>query len=221
MGERASDTAYADIKRWIISGKIPPNASIDEQEIAETLGISRTPVREALLRLQAERLVAIGRGKGIRVLSLSSSDMREIYQVITGLEATAVFLLTRREPSRDALAPLLRAVADFDAAAASGDSDAWGDADERFHRGLLELSGNQRLREVGCRQRDAAQRAHLVAVKLQSADYKARSAENHRALIDLILRGDPWEAYQSHFHQRMRGEDALISIVERFNLQNL
>jgi DNA-binding GntR family transcriptional regulator len=218
---RASDTAYAGIKQRIVSGAIPPNALIDEQEIAEELGVSRTPVREALLRLEAERLVEIGRGKGIRVLSLSSADMRAIYQVITGLEATAVFLLTARKPSRGELGPLLRAVDDFEVAAAAGDDGAWGDADERFHRALLELSGNERLTEAGCRQRDAAQRAHLVAVRLQSAEYKARSAENHRGLIDLILAGDPWAAHAAHFRQRMRGEDALVSIVERFNLQNL
>ena len=66
MSGRASDTAYAGIKQRIVSGAIPPNALIDEQEIAEQLGVSRTPVREALLRLEAERLVEIGRGKAPR-----------------------------------------------------------------------------------------------------------------------------------------------------------
>jgi DNA-binding GntR family transcriptional regulator len=131
-----TDEAHGKLKRWIVDGTIAPSALIDEPDMARRLGTSRTPVREALLRLQAEGLVEIARGKGIRVLALSSADMREAYQVITALETQAVYLATRRQPSRAALAGLGRATDDLDRALAAGDDQAWGDADERFHRGL-------------------------------------------------------------------------------------
>lgn len=111
MEARASDAAYAAIKTWIQLAQVPPGSLIDEDEAARRLTMSRTPVREALLRLQSEGFVEIGRGKGIRVVPLSASDMRDIYQVITGIEVVAVSLLgarcTKREISR-ASSPLLR-----------------------------------------------------------------------------------------------------------------
>ncbi|MFV0297253.1 MAG: GntR family transcriptional regulator [Hyphomicrobiaceae bacterium] len=64
---RASDTAYTHIKSWIQSGEIAPGDQIDDVRIAAQLGTSRTPIREALLRLQNEGFVLIERGKGVRV----------------------------------------------------------------------------------------------------------------------------------------------------------
>jgi DNA-binding GntR family transcriptional regulator len=221
VSKRASDTAYAKIKAWILNGKIAPNSLIDERKTAERLGISRTPVREALLRLQTENLVEIARGKGIRVLALSSPDMREIYQVITGLEILAVYLLTSRRPARRDLEPLFQTVTDMEAASKSDDGEAWGDADEAFHRGIVGLSRNGRLAQAAIQLRDSSRRAHLVAVRLQPAGYRKASEKYHRDLLKLILEGDPLRALASHLEQRLRGEEALVSIVEKFNLRNL
>lgn len=223
-----TDSAYKKIKGWILRGQILPNNQIEEQEIARRLSMSRTPVREALLRLQNESLIEIKRGSGIRVLSLSSTDMREIYQLITGLEALAVYLLAQRlhtkEPSprtKEALAPLYEALDALDQAAAEGDMDAWGEADERFHRSLLQTCGNKRVAQTGTQFRDITQRAHLVAARLQTLEYKLKSVEAHRALADLILAGKADEARDLHFHQRMRGEQALVEALEKFGLLSL
>lgn len=220
-GIRASDTAYRRIKGWIVGGRIAPNAPIDEMEAARELGVSRTPVREALLRLKAEGLVEIARGRGIRVLPVSAADMRAMYQVITGLEVTAAYLLAARAPDAARLAPLFETTAAMEAAEAAGDDAAWGGADEAFHRALLDLSDNAYLRDAGFRLRDAAQRAHLVAVRLQPWPYKARSGQRHRDLIRAILSGDPEAARAEHFTQRQRGEQALVAIVEKYALSNL
>ena len=108
---RAADTAYTAIKERIVRGRLTPNTTVDESEIANELGMSRTPVREALLRLQTESLVDIARGRGIRVLPISITDMREAYQVISGLEMVAVQLLSERAPDAAYLAPLAETVA--------------------------------------------------------------------------------------------------------------
>jgi DNA-binding GntR family transcriptional regulator len=218
---RASDAAYAAIKGWIQTSEVPPGAMIDEAEAAKRLSMSRTPVREALLRLKSEGFVEIARGKGIRVLPLSACDMREIYQVISGMEVVAVSLLARRQPSRDDLASLVEATAEMEAALASGEVDRWGDADERFHRELMRLSGNRKLYAVGCQLRDFAKRAHTVALRLKDDDYRARSTANHGKLIDVIINGTGREAADRHFDQRQRGEDALVGVVEKFNLTSL
>lgn len=218
---RASDAAYREVKAWIQSAAIPPGGLIDEAEAAERLGMSRTPVREALLRLQAEGLVEIGRGRGIRVLPLSSADMREIYQVISGLEAVAVALIAMRARHPGDLDALRAATDAMDRALADGDVEAWGNADESFHRALLHLSGNGKLHAVGCQMRDIAQRAHMVAVRMQPDNYRAVSTRRHAHLVDLLSGSDAGAAEAEHTAQRLRGEEALVGMVERLHLANL
>ncbi|MGE8943660.1 GntR family transcriptional regulator [Leptospira interrogans] len=221
MMARASDAAYDAIKSWVQNAEVAPGALIDEAEAAKRLNMSRTPVREALLRLQSEGYVEIGRGKGIRVLPLSAGDMREIYQVISGMEVVAVGLLAKKRPSREDLRSLFEATADMNRLLSASQIDQWGEADELFHRELMRLSGNSKLYTVGCHLRDLAKRAHMVAVRLQDDKYRARSTANHTVLVKAILKGNVRDAADLHFEQRQRGEDALVGIVERFNLVSL
>ncbi|WP_108660361.1 GntR family transcriptional regulator [Acuticoccus kandeliae] len=220
MGQ-AADAAYAAIKDMILGGKLPPNALLDEAEIAGNLGMSRTPVREGLLRLRSESLVEIARGKGIRVLPLSTNDMRETYQVISGLEMVAVSLLAEKPQTRESIAPLIEAVAGMEAALAHDDLDAWGDADEAFHRELLRLSGNAKLYQVGCQLRDFSRRAHRIAVRLQTLEYRTQSTATHAALLEKLIAGEPIDAWSNHLAQRRRGEDALVGIVQKYDLHAL
>jgi DNA-binding GntR family transcriptional regulator len=216
-----TDAAYAELKSLILHGTIAPNAQIDEKAAAARLGMSRTPVREALLRLENEGLVDIERGRGIVVRALSSTDMREIYQAVTGMEVMAVSLLTAARPTRATLQPLLATLEKMDTATSQADLELWGEADEAFHRGLLSLCGNSRISRVGLQFRDMAQRAHLVAMRLQPVEYLATSAAKHRALAELLLAGDADRAAAAHFQQRCRGEEMLISAVEKFRLAAL
>jgi DNA-binding GntR family transcriptional regulator len=213
-----TDAAYAEVKAMILHGGIAPNAQIDEKAVAARLGMSRTPVREALLRLENEGLVEIERGRGIVVRALSSADMREIYQAVTGMEVMAVFLLAAPRPTKDALEPIAAALKRMDTARRKSDLELWGEADEEFHRALLVSCGNSRVSRIGLQFRDLAQRAHLVAIRLQSLEYLARSAEAHRKLLALIRAGEADKAANAHFRQRQRGEDALIAAVEKFRL---
>src|SRR5262245_1230062 len=219
--ERASDAAYEAIKLWIQTARVPPGGLIDEADAARQLSMSRTPVREALLRLQGEGYIEIGRGKGIRVLPLSAGDMRHIYQVISGLEVVAVSLLARLRPSQGDLEVLTEATSEMERAALEGNVDVWGEADERFHRELMRMYGNPKLHAVGSHLRDLAKRAHMVAVRLQNDAYRSRSTANHTVLIKAILSGDDQAAAAHHLEQRQRGEDALVGIVEKFNLASL
>lgn len=219
---RASDMAYAAIKTWIQTAELPPGALVDEGEVARRLSMSRTPVREALLRLQAEGYLEIGRGKGIRVLPLSATDMRDIYQVISGLETVAVSLLAERRPAPEELSGLVEAVAEMEQALAMHEVDRWGEADERFHRELMRLSGNPRLYAVGCHFRDLSKRAHMVAVRLKDDAYRARSTATHAELLNALLKGEGAEtAAERHARQRKHGEGALVGTVRQFNLGSL
>src|SRR4029079_15270274 len=87
------DAAYRKLKAEIRQNEFPPGYQGCEQEIASRLGMSRTPVHEAVIRLQEEGLVRVLTKRGVLICTVSPDDMREIYDVIIALEATAAELL--------------------------------------------------------------------------------------------------------------------------------
>src|SRR3954464_10322053 len=90
------DDAYAALKEAIRENMFPPGYQGSEQEIATRLGMSRTPVHEAVIRLQEEGLGRVMTRRGVQVCPVSPEDMREIYDVIIALEAVAAELLAGR-----------------------------------------------------------------------------------------------------------------------------
>src|SRR5690348_12509120 len=90
------DDAYRALKEAIRENVFPPGYQGSEQEIATRLGMSRTPVHEAIIRLQEEGLVRVMTRRGVQVCAVSPEDMREIYDVIIALEAAAAELLAGR-----------------------------------------------------------------------------------------------------------------------------
>jgi DNA-binding GntR family transcriptional regulator len=127
------DVAYEQIRRRILDNVWPPSHRALEQEVALALGMSRTPVREALVRLQNDGLVEVVPRHGMRVLPVSPTDMREIYEILTALECMAAELLARRTPGEDELQPLVDATKAMDKALKADDLDAWATAIDRFN----------------------------------------------------------------------------------------
>ena len=128
-------------------------------------------------------------------------------------------LAASRKPAERELAPLRKAVSDMVAARPGPDPTRWIKCDERFHRGLLTLSGNRRIEQVGLGLRDYAQRAHIVASRLRPIP--AASEQAHGELIDLIAAGKVEAARRRHSEQRRSGEVALIGAMERAGIRAL
>jgi DNA-binding GntR family transcriptional regulator len=213
------DEVYDAVKRRILDNEYPPGFQILEQALALQLGVSRTPVREALLRLQAERLVEIVPRHGMRVLPVSTADMQEIYDVLTSLEPMAVLLVARRKPAREALKPLEDAVHDMGRALRAGDLDSWADADERFHWGLLELCGNRRLAAMVMTCWDQAHRARMFTLRLRPKP--VQSTREHRAVLEAIRRGDAAKASEIYRAHRERGGRELIGVLQEYKLHRM
>ena len=93
--ESFAERAYRELKRRILDNRLTVGTQYMEQEVAELLSMSRTPTREALIRLANEGLVEIRPRHGMRIKPISLRDMREIYEVITALEASAAALAAR------------------------------------------------------------------------------------------------------------------------------
>jgi len=213
------DAAYDLIRRRILDNVWPPGHRALEQEVALALGMSRTPVREALVRLQAEGLVEVVPRHGMRVLPVSPNDMREIYEILTALECMAAELLARRRPSDAELQPLLDATADMDRALDAEDLEAWAQADERFHAQLIALAGNRHLQATVMNHWDRAHRARLFSLRLRPKP--VNSTREHRSLVERIRAGDVDGAVRENRAHRERASRELLAIFERFKLAQM
>ena len=138
------EAALSAIRQAILNGDLKPGQRLVEGEIAEQLGISRAPVREALRQLETEGLVVSIPHRGTFVAELSPADLWEIYTLRAALERLAVRIVTEKA-SPDVLARLEKAVADMAEAAHTGDLTRLAALDMSFHEMLCRASGHSRL----------------------------------------------------------------------------
>jgi DNA-binding GntR family transcriptional regulator len=213
------DEAYEQIRRRILDNVWPPGHRALEQEVALALGMSRTPVREALLRLRNEGLIEVIPRHGMRVLPVSPNDMHEIYQILTALECMAAELLARRQPSDKELAPLVAATKAMDKALKADDLDGWAAADERFHAHLLDLAGNRQLQTTVLNYWDRAHRARMFTLRLRPKP--VNSTKEHMQMVERLRAGDAAGAAAVTRAHRERASRELVAIFERFKLAQM
>lgn len=211
--------AYERLKRDIRQNVLPAGFQETEPEYAARLGMSRTPVREALIRLEADGLVQLIPRHGARVLPVSASDMEDIYEILTALEPAAAAKLAATQPDAQTLTPLREACDAMEAALEADDLDAWAEADDRFHRTLLELHGNKRL--IGFVQTlfDQAHRARIVTLRMRAKP--VRSTQEHRHILDALLAGDARRVETLFRAHRQRAREELLDILHGFRLSQL
>lgn len=184
----AAETAYVQIKDQIIQGTLQAGARLPESDLAASLGISRTPVREALRRLAVEGFVEFFSNRGAQVTVYTDRDIDEVFELRTALEGLAARLAATR------VTPLLirrlRELADVMDTVPMTDEglDRMTAANNEFHRLVVEASGNKRLAET---------RAHLVIIPIVRRTFHSytkeeldRSRLNHRELIDALETGN-------------------------------
>jgi DNA-binding GntR family transcriptional regulator len=213
------DEAYEQIRRRILDNLWPPGHRALEQEVGLALGMSRTPVREALMRLQNEGLVEVIPRHGMRVLPVSPNDMREIYQILTALECMAAELLAQRRPTGKELEPLVAATKAMDKALKADDLDAWAAADERFHGHLVELAGNRQLQATVLNYWDRAHRARMFTLRLRPKP--VTSTREHMQMVERLLAGDAAGAAAVTRAHRERATRELVAIFEHFKLAQM
>ena len=210
------EQAYREIRRRILDNEYPPAHQVLEHDLAADLGMSRTPVREALVRLQNENFVQLIPRHGMRVVPLSLQDLRDMYEVLTALELTAIEKFVRMNPDEKTFASLEEALDEMDKAIKQRDRDAWVRADERFHRMLLDLCGNARLAAMAYTLWDQGHRARMTTVRLRPM--LASSNREHRAVVEAIRRGDWRKAKERHRQHRARTSLEILNLLEQCRL---
>lgn len=186
---KAVEDAYSAIREGIVSGLYPQGSHITAQQLAEASGLSRTPVREAMRRLDAEGLVKLIPNRGAFVSSWTRTEIEQIYELRILLEAFAAQLAAER--ADEAAIANLRALADEMALAVDRlplDHDAIAQVNSQFHRAVLDAGGNTRLRELIGSLTEMP--LVLVTFRNYSQDELRRSAIQHSELVDAIASRD-------------------------------
>lgn len=212
---RMSETLREAIEEEVATGKLLPGTHLDEIELAQRFGVSRTPIREALSLLAGEGLIEIRPRRGAVVASVSPQRLLEMFEVMAELEAMCARLAARR-CAEDDLRQLEEAHLACRAAAAARDPDAYFYANERFHTALYAASRNAFLSE----QAQALQRRlrPYRRLQLRVRNRLQRSFDEHQGILDAVREGNEagaMEATRSHVVvQGERFTDLLSSIAQ-------
>lgn len=210
------ESAYNDLKQQIMTGVLEPGVQLLEEELAARLGMSRTPTREAAIRLEHEGFVEFIPRRGLRVTTLSKRAVREINEVLECLEIQAAARLAARKLAPEEMKRLENAVAGMDQALEREDIKDWARADYEFHSLLIDMCGNQHLAETARNYLDKAHRFRLLTLPLRPRP--VYSNVNHAAVVEAIRRNDPQTAQDIHRAHKRRWARELSDLLERLDL---
>jgi DNA-binding GntR family transcriptional regulator len=181
-----TDHAYQNIRRQILSGELPPTMPLDQEAIAAALGLSTTPVREALRRLESERLVITRAHRDTVVAPLSLTMVEEVYAVRLSLDPLAVAFAASRLSSAES--ERLLAVAQQQPHP-SADKMAHLQHNRGLHREMYASCGNETLIEVLDGLWDMTDRYRMIT--LQDDDTVQSAQEEHGAIVRAVASNDP------------------------------
>jgi DNA-binding GntR family transcriptional regulator len=183
---------YAQLRADLLHARLRPGEDLSENQQAQRLGVSRTPVREAIQRLVSEGLVHVLPQRGTRVSLLSMARIREALFIREAVECQVVRRLLAQPRSQEDWRRLDACVADQAQALKDGDLEATLAADARFHASLLELCGLGGVWPVVAHARDLHQRVRAIAVpELHSG---RQAIADHRAIVKALRGGEADQA---------------------------
>jgi DNA-binding GntR family transcriptional regulator len=203
------DEVYRAILDRIYRGDPPPGARVRDTALATQLGVSRTPVREALLRLAREGVLEADMGRGFSVRVLDPGEMKETGAILSTLECLA--LSACREFPSDRLARL--GEIDRELAQTRGDVDRCIALDEEWHRTLLEGCSNRRLLDLIATLWQVPRR--YMRAYLRDAGRVSLSTQHHARIVEALRRNDRETALQRFRHHWERGIEELGTWMER------
>lgn len=212
---KISDQLREIIEEQIATGELSPGCSLDEAMLVEQHGVSRTPVREALIQLAAQGLIEIRPRRGAVVTSIGPARLMEMFEVMGELEALCGRLAARRMKDSER-AELLAAHEACEKARAEQDSDTYFYCNERFHAAIYAGSHNQYLTEQALQLHRRLRPYRRLQLRVRNR--MGTSFTEHESIVRHILAGDA-DATASALreHVVVQGErfgDLLASLAE-------
>lgn len=182
------DLAYSKIRASLLRGQMDPDSVYSAAQFAETLGVSRTPVREALLQLVAEGFLTVVEQKGFRLRRFTEKEIREIFETRRLIETYAAERLTGAL-TEDDVRGLKATIKQMAALAAEGDTAGFLEADRAFHMALLRRLDNHLLASIM-----ETIRGQVTLFALKAVSYRGRTDEilrEHGAILETLRGKDP------------------------------
>ena len=168
------DVVFNTLRDAILTGKLVPGERLMENQLAEKLGVSRTPVREALRMLELENLVELVPRKGAQVLDMSEKDIVNILEVRSALEGLATSVACKKMTKED-LQQLKNMEVDFEKAVAENDVEHFVDIDEDFHDLIFAATENDKLINI------------FRNLRIQLYRYRMAQAKNNETSMSTIV----------------------------------
>ncbi|MBF4605430.1 GntR family transcriptional regulator [Curtobacterium sp. VKM Ac-2884] len=187
--QAASERAYDHVKRAIIRGDLPGGTAISENALCQEIGLSRTPVHEAFLRLAAEDLLTLESRKGAVVRPMSPNEAADVLEMREAIEATAAARVVTDGRVADVTPGLQAMLTEQEQAVATGDVDRFIEVDAAFHGAVIGASRNAIAVRFAQTLRDRQNRLRHQLMRVQPSQLQA-SLDDHRALAAALAAGD-------------------------------
>jgi DNA-binding GntR family transcriptional regulator len=198
----ATSTLVADrLREAVMSGEFAQGEQLGEAHLAEQLGVSRGPLREAMQRLVQEGLVESVPHRGLFVVTLSEEDIHDIYTARLAIESAAVLEIIKQPDAESSTRRLDRAVQRLSSAAERGPTRALSAADAAFHELLVSESGSTRLQRMASTL--LVETRMCMAALADTYVVPDDLAQEHRLIVDAIRGGDrdsALEVMRTHMH---------------------
>jgi DNA-binding GntR family transcriptional regulator len=207
------EIAYEALRDAIMTKLFVPGERLMETELADEMGISRTPVREAMRRLETDGYVVIVPRKGSYVAGISMKDVMDVFEIRTALEMLAAEKAAERATDEE-IEDLRQAVSDM-SDTADGDLLTTVDSDARFHSLIYQMSKNDRLVGLICDLREQIQR--FRSTTLSDPGRLKLAVREHRKVLEAIVGRDPQKAAQTIQKHMEKAQKAIIGILRRLN----
>lgn len=181
------DVVFENLREAILEGKLRPGQRLMEVQLAEQLGVSRTPVREAIRKLELEGLVVMLPRKGAYVANMSLKDIIDVLEVRASLEGLSASLAAERI-SEEGIEELKRIFEEFNTSTIEADIDTLLKKDVEFHECIFKATNNKKLHQLINTLWEQVYRFRVTYIS--DYDSSVSIIEEHKNILDAIISGD-------------------------------
>lgn len=207
---RLPQRAYHIIRLAIRDLILSPGKTILEREMAEVLQMSRTPVREALVRLETEGMVRLIPRRGFIVEPIEREDLKQVYEIVETLDGLAAGLATEKVGGEE-INKLESLIEQQEEALGENDLKKWAILDDEFHHLIIDFSENKRLRAVIDSHSDQLYRARLFTINYRPLPF--HSIVEHKAIVSCMRAKDGHAASVLMRSHRNRARNEILAVI--------
>jgi DNA-binding GntR family transcriptional regulator len=208
------DVVFNTLRQAILTGELKPGERLMEIHLADRLGVSRTPIREAIRKLELEGLVVMIPRKGAQVAKITEKNLKDVLEVRKALDMLAVRLACQRMGEEDKK-ELKKACDDFAKVVQNNNTKDITEADVRFHDIILKSTGNDRLLQLVNNLAEQMYRYRLEYIK--DSAYHNRLVQEHIAIYHAIINKEEEKAAEA---AAIHIDNQEQTIIKHLNLSN-